>query len=90
MVFVSVDEPASVLVTATATIGGKLRTVSSATVDFATAGSQLVTLRISRKLRKTLGNLEKTIVQVTATATDRQAQSGSSIASKKLKNKGHH
>jgi hypothetical protein len=87
-VFVSVDEPASILVTATATIGGKLRTLSSAAVDFGAAGTQLVTLRVSRKLRNALGDLEKTIVQVTATATDRQSQSGAATASKKLKSKG--
>jgi hypothetical protein len=89
-VYVSVDEPATVLVTATATIGGKPKTISSATVDFGAAGTQLVTLRIRRKLRNALGDLEKTIVQVTATATDRQGQSGSALASKRLKNKGNH
>ena len=89
-VFVSVDEPATVVVTATVKIRGKLKTIPPATVDFAAAGGQLVTLRIGRKLRNALGRVGKTIVQVTATATDRQAQSGSAAASRKLKRRRHH
>lgn len=88
-VLVSVDEPATVLVNATATIRGKLKTIPPVTVDFAAAGSQLVTLRVGRKLRNALGRVGKTVVQVTATATDRQAQSGSAVASRKLKRKRH-
>jgi hypothetical protein len=88
-VFVAVDEPATVQVSASATIGGKLKPVASQVVDFTAAGTQLVALRIGRKVRNALGNLEKTVVEVTATATDRQGQPGSAFGSSKLKHKGH-
>jgi hypothetical protein len=80
-----VSEPATVALVAAATLGGKAKQVSRLTVDFPAAGQQLVTLRIGRSIRKAFGDLDKTNVTVTATATDRQGATGTATDQQKLK-----
>jgi hypothetical protein len=66
-------------------LNGKAREVSALTVDFPAAGQQAVTMRIGRKIRKAFGDLDKTNVTITATATDRQGATGAATDRQKLK-----
>ncbi len=83
--FVHIEEAATIVLIAKVKVNGKLKTVAKGQVTFASVGVQEVALKLTKKGKKLLMNLEKAKVTVFATAADTQGYTGFASDAQKLK-----